>query len=252
MYLLLIHGERQKEWDGTIPAKSVPSLRIMAGELQMSVDAVRDGIAACTAEDVALLQMEPNGDMAILGWGEEWRAKAMTDAERARKYRTRGKDTTADRHETVTDRDAGVTNVVTGRDERDGERDVSYSPSLSSSSSTTPRAMAPALRGVLVANHLLAEIRSHSTTYEVSGQMLAEWAHLAESVIAGGKSADSLKAAATHAHRGNPRFWAARVLNMRQLCEKTQELLVEAKTAGLKRGDTPKPPNTADRDILNE
>lgn len=101
----------------------------------------------------------------------------------------------------------------------------------------TSRPALPADRsGQEVAAHLLAEIRSHSPGYQLEAARQGEWAHLAVSVMAGGVSAADLKAAATHAHRGNPRFWASKVLGMRQLAEKAQDLLVEARTSKLERG----------------
>ena len=174
MYLLLLHGGRQGQWDGTIPAKSIPSLKVMGGQLQMPEEAVANGLRACSAPDIALIDVLPNGDIAILGWSDEWRSKAMTDAERAKKYRS-FKAVPEKRHEnvtaTVTHHNDPVTPVT------EGVTCLTLPSSSSSSSQSFPDAREPVRRPALPppATAMRVAQRLAAAVGHVSGAELTRW-----------------------------------------------------------------------------
>lgn len=87
----------------------------------------------------------------------------------------------------------------------------------------------PEQAGLDIADHLLAEIRVDAPTFAMSEPRNVAGHVAVAAVRGGGVTFGELREAATWAHRGNPRYWAARVLTMRELVRECPRLLIEAK-----------------------
>lgn len=121
--LLGIHGRWPNDGLLTVPYASIKTISGRLGVHRMPRGRIAAALAACERE--GLLKLEDSGAIRILGWGPKWATRylaevpaseqdaPMTDAERARRYRTRRH---GDRHESVTE-------TVTDRHEdRHGKR----------------------------------------------------------------------------------------------------------------------------------
>ncbi len=90
--LLRVHG--LLHLDGVLPpAYADPAY--LARRIGAPIDWVREGIEACervpAGKTEGLLRREPDGSLAITGWGEEWRP-ALSSTERVRRMRAKSHD----------------------------------------------------------------------------------------------------------------------------------------------------------------
>jgi hypothetical protein len=86
--LLLCLNGRPELRQGLVPAKHARP-RLMADQLQCTVDDINQGLGACADLEVGLIEIQDNGDVRILGWSEDWKPRASTGAERTAAYRVR-------------------------------------------------------------------------------------------------------------------------------------------------------------------